>query len=293
MADGDSTLPRRQLGRLLHRYRDEVGLSLARAARLVDIGTTTLHRLEKGQANKVRLGVVQQLCEIYERSPEEIAAARYLASQGAVKSWYVEYGELTGSDFDNYVVLESAARRLISYHELVPGLLQTADYARSVLRYHYLDRGETVIERLVELRLQRQIRVKRKALPIELDVLVHQSALHRVVGSRRVMANQLRHLADASTLPNVTLRVVPFSAGIPMGVLPGGFVILEFGCDRKGRLIEPSVVFVEGVLTAGIFLEKDTDVDRYRAISAGLHKAALDEAGSRTLLRRMAKEYLA
>ncbi|MBF6263830.1 DUF397 domain-containing protein [Nocardia farcinica] len=86
MADGDSTLPRRQLGRLLHRYRDEVGLSLAQAARLVDIGTTTLHRLEKGQANKVRLGVVQQLCEIYERAPEEIAAARYPAQDGAGRS---------------------------------------------------------------------------------------------------------------------------------------------------------------------------------------------------------------
>ncbi|MBF6251252.1 helix-turn-helix domain-containing protein [Nocardia farcinica] len=292
MADDDSTLPRRQLGRLLHRYRDEVGLSLAQAARLVDIGTTTLHRLEKGQANKVRLGVVQQLCEIYERAPEEIAAARYLASQGAVKSWFAEYNDLLPDGFDDYVSLEASARQLLSYEELVPGLLQTRDYARTMIRsFLPLDEDDD-IERRVDLRMKRQMIIKRKTEPVEFAVVLHESALRRAVGTRRMMVNQLRHLADESTRPNITVRVLPFAAGIPMGLLPGTFVILDFGQDGKGRRREPSVVYLESVLTGKIYLEREHDVDRYRSVWATFHNASLNAAESRVLIRKIAKEFL-
>ncbi|WP_378734882.1 helix-turn-helix domain-containing protein [Nocardia brasiliensis] len=291
MADDDSTLPRRQLGRQLRKYREEIGMTLAQAARSVEIGTTTLHRLEKGGADKVRVRIVQHLCEVYERSAEETAAMKHLAQQAAVKSWHAEYNDLLPDNFDNYVGLEAAARQLISYQELVPGLLQTEEYARTMIRNYFVDEADTDIDRRVELRMTRQTIVKRKTEAVTLDVVLHESALRRAVGSPRIMATQLRHLADASTWPNVSVRVLPFSAGIPLGLLPGPFVILAFGVDAKGRPVEPDVVYVESVVTANIYLEKPHDVDRYRSVSAALHGASLSAADSRALLRKIAKEY--
>ncbi|PSR64266.1 MULTISPECIES: helix-turn-helix domain-containing protein [Nocardia] len=291
MAEEDSTLPRRQLGRLLRQYREEIGFTMAQAARLVEVGTTTLHRLERGTADKVRVRIVQHLCEIYERSSSETATLKHLAEQAAVKNWYHEYSDLLPGNFDNYVELESAARHLVSYQELVPGLLQTEAYAHTVMRSFVPKESETTLQQHVALRMKRQLIVKRRAEPVTLDVVLHESALRRVVGGPKVMGSQLRHLADASTRPNVQLQVLPFSAGLPMGLVPGPFVILNFGLNGKGKPVEPTVVYVESVLTTAIYLEKQADVDRYCEVSAALHDAALDPVNSRMLLRKIAKEY--
>lgn len=291
MVDEESTLPRRQLGRFLRQYRDESGMTMAQAAKIVEIGTTTLHRLEKGTADKVRLRIIGHLCEIYERTAAETAALKALAEQAAVKTWYQEYNDLLPSNFDDYVGLEAAAQQLISYQELVPGLLQTTDYARTMIGNYYVDESDRDINRRVELRVRRQAIIKRKTEPVRLEVVLQESALRRAVGGARIMANQLWHLADASTWPNVEVRVLPFTAGIPMGLLPGPFVILEFGSDSKGRAVEPTVVYVESVITANIYLQKPANVQRYRAVSTALRDASLDPMDSRALLRKTAKEY--
>ncbi|WP_040811591.1 helix-turn-helix domain-containing protein [Nocardia concava] len=291
MADEDSTLPRRQLGRFLRQYREEVGMTMAQAAKIVEIGTSTLHRLEKGTADKVRIRIITHLCEIYERSADDTAAMKRLAEQAAAKTWYQEYGDPIPGRFDHYVGLEAAAKQMISYQELVPGLLQTREYAWTMIRNHLLDASEREVERFVDLRLRRQAIVNRKTAPVEYDVVLHESALRRVVGGARIMAKQLRHLADAGTRPNLTVRVLPFGAGIPMGLLPGPFVILDFGLDTKGRPVEPPVVYLESVLTADIYLQKDGDLQRYRAVSAALHDASSTPEDSRLLLRKIAKEY--
>ncbi|WP_405485077.1 helix-turn-helix domain-containing protein [Nocardia sp. NBC_00511] len=291
MGDEDSTLPRRQLGRYLRQYREEIGLTMAQAAKLVEIGTSTLHRLEKGTAEKVRVRIILHLCEIYECTVDDTAALKRLAEQAAVKTWYQELGDLLPGSFDHYVGLEAAARQLISYQEVVPGLLQTPDYARTLIRGYRTDMPDRDIERRVELRLRRQKIVTRRAEPVGLDVVLHESALHRVVGGPRIMANQLRRLADAGTGPTIEVRVLPFAAGMPMGLLPGSFVILDFGLDSKGRALEPPVVYVESVLTAQIYLQKEPDIQRYRAVWAALHDASLGVEESRALLRKIAKEY--
>ncbi|MGV9740804.1 DUF5753 domain-containing protein [Nocardia farcinica] len=140
--------------------------------------------------------------------------------------------------------------------------------------------------------MKRQMIIKRKTEPVEFAVVLHESALRRAVGTRRMMVNQLRHLADESTRPNITVRVLPFAAGIPMGLLPGTFVILDFGQDGKGRRREPSVVYLESVLTGKIYLEREHDVDRYRSVWAAFHNASLNAAESRVLIRKIAKEVL-
>lgn len=291
MVSEDSTLPRRQLGRFLRQYREEIGMTMAQAATLVEIGTTTLHRLEKGTADKVRIRIIAHLCEIYERSAQETATLKSLAEQAAVKTWYQEYSDLLPGNFDDYVGLEAAARHLVSYQELVPGLLQTEDYARTMMRNYLTTASDSDIDRHVALRIKRQTIIRRKTEPVSLDVVLHESALRRVVGGPKIMANQLRHLADTSTWPNIEVRVLPFTAGIPMGLLPGPFVILDFGLDGKNRPVEPTVVYVESVITANIYLQKPADIERYRSVAAALHDVALSPVDSRALLRTIAKEY--
>lgn len=287
----DSTLPRRQLGRYLREYREQAGMTIAQAAAIVEIGATTLQRLEKGTADKVRLRIVRAFCETYDVSPDETDAMNELAKQAAVKSWYHEYNEQIPANFNVFVGLEQSARHITSHQELVPGLLQTADYASTIVRSFYPDETEAETRRRVDLRLKRQALIKRKVQPVTLDMLLHESALRRVVGGPKVMAAQLRYLADASTWPNVTLRILPFAAGIPMGLLSGSYVIFDFGTDRKGQPVEPSVVYVESLLSANVYLEKHDDVQRYTRLAREIRRQSADPVKSRSLLRQVAKEY--
>ncbi|MGQ4601615.1 Scr1 family TA system antitoxin-like transcriptional regulator, partial [Nocardia sp. R6R-6] len=117
-----------------------------------------------------------------------------------------------------------------------------------------------------------------------------ECALRRVVGGRRVMTAQLRHLADMSTLPNITLRVLPFSAGIPLGDPIGPFTVVDFGSDKKQQTIEPPVVYLENY-TGDLYLESPSDVQRYHVAHEVIRRAALDEAASRSLLRQLAREH--
>ncbi|WP_406268271.1 helix-turn-helix domain-containing protein [Nocardia sp. NBC_00881] len=288
-----STLPRRQLGRYLRDWRTQAGLTIAEASKLMEWGASTLQRMEKGQADRIRTIDIQELCRIY-GIPDDLAdGLKGLAQQAAVKSWWHAYGDLIPENFDVYVGLEASARHLTSYQsELVLGLLQTADYAMALNRLGYPDDSEAELHRRVQLRLQRQALVTRKASPATVDVVLHESVLRRVVGGVKVMAAQLRHLADFSTRSNISLRILPFAAGVPLGVSTGPFTVLEFGTDSKGQPVEPSVVYTEG-FTGDLYLERRADVRRYDRAHECLQRCALDIQSSRHLLRQVAKEYAA
>jgi transcriptional regulator with XRE-family HTH domain len=291
--DEPSTLPRRQLGRFLRKARNEIGLSIDRLAELVELSPAGLQRIESGKVKKVRVRDVQALCEILEVGQVDAERAVELAKQAQIISWYTAFGGLFSDNFNMFVGLEASARKLGSYHEHVPGLLQTADYARVLIGGFYRDDSAQDIERRVEYRLRRQAIVTRKAVPLELEVLLHESALHRVVGGPRIMAAQLHHLAEISKRPNVTLRIHPFAAGCTWGLLHGPFVILDFGIDAKGRPVEPPLVFLEGQGSNDLYLEKPDDVRRYHDLAAAIRTTALDETKSRDLLRRAARSYSA
>jgi transcriptional regulator with XRE-family HTH domain len=288
-----STLPRRQLGRYLRDWRTQAGMTIAEASKLMEWGASTLQRLEKGQADRIRTIDIQELCRIY-GIPDELAdGLKGLAQQAVVKSWWHAYGDLIPESFDVYVGLEASAQQLTSYQsELVLGLLQTADYAMALNRLGYPEDSDAELERRVQLRLQRQALITRKASPATVDVVLHEAVLRRVVGGAKVMAVQLRHLADLSTRNNVSLRILPFAAGVPLGVSTGPFTILEFGTDGKGQPIDPPVVYAEG-FTGDLYLERGADVRRYDRAHECLQRSALDIQPSRHLLRQVAKEYVA
>ncbi|AYF74801.1 XRE family transcriptional regulator [Nocardia yunnanensis] len=284
-----STLPRRQLGRFLRECREANGFTIAAAAKLVDLSASALQRIEAGQTQKVRKQDVRALCEMYGVSADELRAAIDLATIARTQSWYHAYGGLYSDAFNMYTGLEAAARRLTTYHEHIPGLLQTADYARAVIGAYPGFTDRTDIDRRVEHRMKRQVIVTRKTRPVTLDVLLHESALHRLIGSRRIMAAQLRHLAEASKLPNVTVRIHPFSAGLAWGMPRGSFTLLEF--DTNGEHVEPPIVYIEGGPTQDVYLEKPDEVRLYSELAAAIRERALEDGPSRELVRRVIKEF--
>ncbi|AYF73760.1 XRE family transcriptional regulator [Nocardia yunnanensis] len=150
--DEPSTLPRRQLGRFLREARDNRGLPMDRAAQLVELSKTALHRIETGGVKKLRIRDVQALCELYEVTAADTARAVELAKQAQTTSWYSAFrGLYSDTTFNMFVGLAAAATQLTTYHEIVPGLAQTADYARALISAFYVDSSDEDIERRVEL----------------------------------------------------------------------------------------------------------------------------------------------
>lgn len=287
-----STLPRRQLGRYLLEWRTRAGYTQAKAAQLLEMGATSLGRLEKGENSRIKSRDIQAACDLF-GVPEDLADALVgLAKQANVKSWWHQYGDLIPKDFDVYVGLEAAAVKLTTYQpDLVPGLLQTADYDRALARLYWPTASDDEREGRVQIKMQRQNIVTRKTQPLTLDVVIGEAALHRVAGGPKVMAAQLRHLANMSTRPNVSLRVLPSQAGFPGGVSMPPFVVLSFGETAPGEPVEPPVVFLEGIV-GNMYLEKADDVSIFVQSYDRIRDAALDVSHSRELLRQIAsREY--
>ncbi|WP_327149284.1 helix-turn-helix domain-containing protein [Nocardia sp. NBC_01329] len=286
-----STLPRRQLGRFLRERRDATGFTIAAAAKLADLSSSALQRVEAGQTQKVRKQDVRALCELYEVDPDDMRAAMDLAVLAREQSWYHAYGGLYSNAYNMYVGLEAVARQQTAYHEHVPGLLQTADYARAVISaYPGFTSGDD-IDRRVEHRMKRQAIVTRKTNPVMLEVLLHESALRRVVGGSQVMRAQLRHLAEISKLANVVLRVHPYEAGVIWGMPHGRFTILSFDVNRAGGSVEPPIVFMEGGPAQDVYLEKPDEVQLYSELASAIRSTSLDEEQTRELIRRVTREF--
>ncbi|AYF75669.1 XRE family transcriptional regulator [Nocardia yunnanensis] len=283
-------MPRRQLGRYLLEWRSRAGYTQTKAAQLLEMGASSLGRLEKGENSRIKTRDIQAACDLY-GVPTDLAAALVgLAKQANVKNWWHQYGDLIPKDFDVYVGLEAAASKIITYQpDLIPGLLQIADYDR-VLAERWTDDTDEERERRVQLKMQRQKIITRKTQPVTLDVVVGEAALRRIAGSRTIMANQLRHLADRSTQDNVELRVLRSVAGFPGGISMLPLVVLQFGESAPGEPVEPPVVFLEGVV-GNMYIEDADDVASFLRSYDRIRNASLDSSESRQLLRHIAREY--
>ncbi|WP_025350108.1 helix-turn-helix domain-containing protein [Nocardia nova] len=286
-----STLPRRQLGRYLREAREGAGLTVERAAGLMEWHKSTLSRLERGLTEKVRVRDVLGLCELYGLDQEKVDVAKQLAEHSPARSWWRSYRDVITAKLDTYIGLEGAASELAIFQPLiVPGILQTVDYAKTLDRKYFPDEPEEKLARRIALRMQRQHSVTRQRQPLRVSVILHENVLRTVVGAPTVMAGQLRHLADLSTRENVQVRILPFRAGFPTGVVVSQFVVLTFPKDSRGKPIEPTIVFAES-FTGNVYLEDKDDVRRCSQMFHHLMAATLDDRPSRDLMRVMAREY--
>lgn len=286
---GTGGVPHRSLGRCLRGMRQESGLSIEVAAKAIGRGAGTLHRLETGAPNVVvREEDLRRLCKLYQRV-DMLPVLKSLAAQGRTTSWLDEYSDQLYPTFSAYLQMEAAASQLTGYRpDLLPGLFQIPEYSRALDRTYFpMDTAEA-IERRVRVRRNRQGLITRDIAPMSAVLVLDEAVTRRVVGGPKVMATQLRHLADLPS--NVRVQVLPFGAGFPLGVSTGPFTILDFAADGDGRVLEPPVVYVESY-AGDIYLERDSAVRRYRAGMEVMRRVALDVPNSKRLLRQVAKEF--
>jgi hypothetical protein len=292
MAEGTttgSTVPRRQLGRYLRDLRNRSRLTVRAAATQLEWSEAKIWRIETGQT-ALRSLDVETMCRIYGAPRDLTDALMGLAKETKARGWWHSYGDVIPEGFSIYIGLEEAASRFAWYEaELVPGLLQSEDYARKVIRADNPDVDDAEIERRVHIRIARQALLTRITDPPVLQVVLNEAVLYRPIGDEKVMVHQLDQLVEISALPNVSIKVMPFAAGLHHGAMSGPFVILRFPPTATGQDSEPPTVYVDG-FTGGLYLDKPHEVGRYDTAFAHIWESSLDERASQDLITRTAME---
>ena len=275
---GGPTALRIMLGAQLRRLREAKRITLEDAGYAIRASGSKMSRLETGRVSFKSRDIADLLTVYGVTDQQERAALQELARQASAMGWWHDYADIMPSWFEPYVGLEEAASSVRCYEiQLIPGLVQTADYARAITRLCHPGGSAAEIERRVSLRMGRQAVLSRQAAA-HLWLVLEEAALHRPVGGPDVMRAQLRHLLSISARPNVTLQVIPLSKG--GNVAAGGpFTILRFGAPEL-----PDVVYIEQ-LTSALYLDKRETVDHYLAVMERLCVEALPAAGSLEMIR--------
>jgi transcriptional regulator with XRE-family HTH domain len=284
-----STVPRRQLGRYLRDLRNSQRLTVRTAAEKLEWSEAKIWRIETGQTSLRSLDV-EAMCRIYGATPELTEALMGLAKETKARGWWHAYGDVIPEGFDVYIGLEEATSSFSWYEsELIPGLLQTEAYARTLIKADNPGVDQEEIDRRVRLRMARQTLLTRVTARPQLQVVLNEAAIRRPVGGTEVMAEQLTRLMEASELPNVTLKVMPFSVGLHHGIMSGPFVILRFPLNGDGKETEPPTVYVDG-FTGALYLDKPSEIERYAQAFTDIWETALDEGPSRALIQQAMRE---
>lgn len=244
---------------------------------------TKVSRIETGKVT-VHHGDVRDLLDLYGVTDEELRDALItLARETRQKGWWHVYGDVLPQTFEIYIGLESAASAIRMYQpQLIPGVLQNEDYARSVIRSIQLADTPQEIERRVELRMARQEQFYAGQTP-KLWLILDEAVLHREVGGRKTMQAQLRRLADTTDDPRITIQILQASVGAHVG-MSGRFVILEFP-DYS----ELDLVYIE-LMNDDLYLEREAHVRSYNVAFDHLRAKALDPDASLELIAQVARE---
>lgn len=272
----------RRLRYELRRLREEAGLTHSDVGRRMEWSPSKVSRIETGQS-RAQTGDVRDLLEIYGiTDTATIEALVQLAREARRRGWWTRYTDVLGSG--TYVGLEAEADSLRSYESMfVPGLLQTEDYARAVIRAMHTKPNPESQERVLTARMARQ-EVLARTDPPEIWAVLDESALNRPVGGPEVMRAQLQHLIEVTTRPHstITLQVLPLTIGAHPG-MEGPFTILNFHAPT-----DPPMVYLE-TATDGLYLDDPADVERYTLMFNHLVARALGPDESRTMIAGLAK----
>jgi len=269
------TLRRRELGVLLRSRRLQLGLTVEQVAEHLECSPSKISRMETGHRG-VTPRDVRDLCDLYEITDQagrdKLVA---LARESRQSAWWQSYD----LPYSMYVGLEAEATAIGDFQSsVVPGLLQTPDYARAGHLGAFPVLSPEEIDRRIEAKLTRQQLLIRSGGPA-LSAVLDEAVLHRLTGGTTVMYAQLSKLLEVTKLSNITIQVIPFTVGAHPGV-ESNFSILELPPPS------PGVVFVEG-LVGSIYLEKPDDLDRYQKIFARLKEIALSPQDSIGLIARL------
>lgn len=283
-ARSSPTVKRRRLAAELRRLRESADLTIDDVAERLEWSTAKISRIENARVSVLPRDV-KFLLRTYGFDEADIGfeVLLTLARESRQKGWWQQYGEAVPDWFEVFVGLEAEAASIWGYDaEFVPGILQTEDYARAVHRAQLINATESDIDRLVRVRMERQKLLKSDDAP-ELWLVLNEAVIRRVVGGPAVMRAQLERLIEASRLPNVTLQIVPFSAGAHP-TMDGSFNLLGFP-----EATDPNIVYIE-YHTGALYMERQSEVDRYRLAFDHLRAAAESADASRAHMERVAGE---
>ncbi|MEU4232538.1 helix-turn-helix transcriptional regulator [Nonomuraea sp. NPDC026600] len=276
------TVRRRRLGAELKTLRIAAGLNRDQAAEHLGVAPSTITKVENA-TSAARPADVAMLLEFYGVDEERREFLITLAREARQRGWWQDHKKAIRPWFETFVGLESAAIELRPYDsELIPGLLQTADYYRAHLSTTPIRLSAEETEQKVAFRLARQ---EQLAAPdgLRLWSITNEACIRRMVGGTTTMKAQLRHLIAAAERPNITLQILPFAAG-SHPAMDGSFVIIEFP-ERTS----PDVVYLESQTDAR-YLEEADVVDRYNVVFNHLRAKALDPGESLRLLVQAEKD---
>ncbi|MFE2535085.1 helix-turn-helix transcriptional regulator [Streptomyces sp. NPDC059371] len=271
------------LGRRLLDLRERAGLKREEAARILRVAPATVRRMEMAEVS-LKIPYLQLLLRSYGVGDQEAEAFVRLAEDANKPGWWQRFHDILPDWFSMHVSLEGAASLLRSYEpHFVPGLLQTEDYARGVLKAGAI--GQTRpedIERHVALRMQRQDLLTREDAP-RIWVVMDETVLRRTIGGPEVMRAQIDKLLQATKLPHVTLQVIPFSSGPHPGTY-GPFVLFRFAMPEL-----PDMVYSE-YLTGAVYLDARSEVATHLEVMDRMAAQAATAHRTKEILRDLRKE---
>ncbi|KUN17583.1 XRE family transcriptional regulator [Streptomyces corchorusii] len=272
------------LGRRLAALREAAGFTAVQAAKQLRIAQTTVTRMEKAETS-LKYATVKTLLDIYGVAHAEIEEFLALLDQARTPGWWQSFRDVLPDWFGVHVSLETAATDIRGYEPgVIPGLLQTPNYARAVMERGLPLMSPDVLERSVDLRIRRQeILTREEPTPPQLWVVTDETSLRRPVGSAAVMREQIEHLLDVAELPNVTLQVCPFEAGLHPGAF-GPFTIFRFEIPEL-----PDIVCTDSLSRAG-YSEDREEVALFREALGQMSVYASSKHETKKFLGDICKE---
>ncbi|MEU4156201.1 helix-turn-helix transcriptional regulator [Actinoplanes sp. NPDC026670] len=275
------TLRRRRLGVELRRLREAAGVTIDVVAERLGCSPSKISRIETGHTSATTADVSDMLA-FYGVNPDIAEGLVGIARDARQRGWWHPYSTVLNS---TYVGFEAEARSIRTYEQqVIPGLLQTEDYALALIGSARWDDTDQRIAQRVRVRMQRQSLLIQDD-PIDLWVVLDEAVVSRPVGGDEVMREQFLHLLEVIRLPNVTLQILPFAVGAH-AAMDGSFAILDFPSDG-----DPDLVFAENA-AGGLFLEKDDELRKYRQVFDTIRAAALDPESSSEMIKVLVEEPL-
>jgi len=265
---------RRELGQELRRLRG--GRRAAGIATTLGWSESKLSRIETAHTS-ITEDDLDRLLTIYGVGVEDRDRLRGLARHGRTRAWWTPYRSSVPDPYEEFVALEAEAVWISEWEsQVVPGLLQTDEYARAVIEVGADVGAPAVIQRRLALRMARQ-RVLTREPPPTLLMVLDEAVLYREVGGRDVLSRQLGRLVADGRRPGIEIRILPFSAGAHAGQ-GESFMVMEFPAGTRGP-----VVHSEGLI-GGLFRVTDEEIEVYRDALADLLERSLSAEDSRTVV---------
>jgi len=264
----------------LRELRKQAGRTVEDVARELLCSAPKISRIETS-ARPASLRDVRDLCTLYGVDEPLRVRLMTLAREAKQQGWWNKYEDLA---IDSLIGLEIEAAQISSYEScVIPWMFQTREYARAVIKGILPRIADHILDERVAARLTRQEILTRESPPT-FWTLVDESALHRRVGGSQTMCAQLRRMVElATTIPSITLQIVPFSLGSHPG-LDNTFTLLEF------HSAQPPLLYIEN-MAGSLYLERKSDVDRYKEALQHLRAGALDSESSAKIAERISETF--